>query len=287
MEKGKILQADYLDIIFDNRNKSYGGYELRKHYNRRALKAFGITCTIILFGIGTPFFLGKLNAKDPVIADKQDETVFVIHDVALPPKPPQAPEPPKPPKSMAPPPVAATVKNLPPIIMKDNNVKPDIKPPEIKDLEDKVSGPANNAGQNGDEIAMDHKLSKGPFGDGLDIKGEKNGKPDVTNDEPVRAADEMPEFPGGLSALQEYLRQNLRYPVVATEEGIEGLVVVSFIVNAGGEIEGTKVSRGIGGGCDKEALRVVNNMPKWKAGKRGGKAVKVWYTLPVNFKLLR
>lgn len=95
----------------------------------------------------------------------------------------------------------------------------------------------------------------------------------------------MPEYTGGMEALIEYLGSNIKYPDKAKEQGIEGKVFVSFIVEKDGSIGETKVSRGIGGGCDEEAVRVVSQMPNWTPGTQRGQAVRVSYNLPISFKL--
>lgn len=286
METNKILQSDYLDLIFDNRNKSYGGYELRKHYNRRALKALGITFSVILLGVGTPFILSQLNAKAPIMASNNAPDVIKITEVLLPlppPEPPHAPKPPEPIKAGTPP-AAKTIKNVVPDIVPNDLVKPDVKPPDIKDLKDAVSGPVTNPGENGTAVATTDKPHIGSYGNsGTDKKGE--GSENVAGKEARTFAEIMPEFPGGMAALLAFIQKKLRYPNEAREDGIEGRVIVRFVVNALGEIEGATIMRGIGGGCDKEALRVVNAMPKWRPGKQNGHNVKVYYTLPISFKL--
>jgi protein TonB len=103
--------------------------------------------------------------------------------------------------------------------------------------------------------------------------------------EPLTIAEVMPEFPGGKEALFAYIGKNLKYPEQAVEEGIEGVVYVTFVVEVDGSIAGVKVLRGIGGGCDEEALRVVRGMPNWKPGMQAGKPVRVKYNLPIRFKL--
>jgi protein TonB len=94
-----------------------------------------------------------------------------------------------------------------------------------------------------------------------------------------------PEFPGGIEALYKYLAENITYPQQAKDSGIQGRVYVTFVVEKDGSITGAKVLRGIGGGCDEEALRVVNAMPKWTPGKQLGEPVRVQFNLPVVFKL--
>jgi len=284
METNKILNADYLDIIFDNRNKNYGSYQLRKHYNGRALRALGITSLLLLLGAGTPFIIGKLNAGEPAALAGKTERTVVMDRILMPP-PEQPKEALKPPKAetAAPPAAAKTVRNNVPEIV--SNDKPVVKPPEIKDLDNAVSGPVDNPGENGTETALTKDPRKGSFGDGSAVEGAESGGGGPAVKEPVTFAEQMPEYPGGIKALMAYLKSNLRYPPAAAESGIEGRVVVTFIVGMDGSIEGARVVRGIGGGCDREALRVVNAMPKWKPGRQNGHKVKVYFTLPISFYL--
>jgi periplasmic protein TonB len=95
----------------------------------------------------------------------------------------------------------------------------------------------------------------------------------------------MPAFPGGETALYKYLAENIKYPQMAKESGIQGRVFVTFVVERDGSVTDVRVLRGIGGGCDEEAIRVVQNMPRWTPGKQRGKSVRVQYNLPVKFTL--
>lgn len=95
----------------------------------------------------------------------------------------------------------------------------------------------------------------------------------------------MPEFPGGEAALYKFLGENIKYPQMAKESGIQGRVFVTFVVERNGKVTDVRVLRGIGGGCDEEAIRVVGNMPAWTPGKQRGKSVRVQYNLPVKFTL--
>jgi len=97
--------------------------------------------------------------------------------------------------------------------------------------------------------------------------------------------EEMPSFPGGDIERNKFLAKNIVYPQQASENGIQGTVYVSFIVDTDGKIEDVKILRGIGGGCEEEALRVVKLMPRWKAGRQDGKTVRILYTMPIYFKL--
>ncbi len=95
----------------------------------------------------------------------------------------------------------------------------------------------------------------------------------------------MPEFPGGQAALMAYLSKNIKYPTIAQENGVQGRVIVQFVVNKDGSIVDARVARSVDPYLDKEALRVINSMPKWKAGMQRGKPVRVLYTCPVMFRL--
>jgi protein TonB len=108
---------------------------------------------------------------------------------------------------------------------------------------------------------------------------------EVQEQEIFQIVEEMPAYPGGDAKLMEYVAKNIKYPQIARETGIQGRVFVGFVVEPDGSVSNVKVLRGIGGGCDEEAMRVVKSMPKWKPGKQRGKAVRVSYMLPVNFKL--
>lgn len=107
----------------------------------------------------------------------------------------------------------------------------------------------------------------------------------IVEPEIFRVAESMPEFPGGEAAMRSFLSTNIKYPPLARELGIQGKVYVNFVVETDGSITKLKLFRGIGGGCDEEALRVVRSMPKWTPGKQIGKAVRVEFTLPIHFKL--
>ena len=108
---------------------------------------------------------------------------------------------------------------------------------------------------------------------------------EVVEQEIFQIVEEMPAFPGGEQKLMEYVGKNIKYPQIARETGIQGRVFIGFVVEPDGSVSNVKLLRGIGGGCDEEAMRVVKSMPKWKPGKQRGKAVRVSYQIPVFFKL--
>ena len=109
--------------------------------------------------------------------------------------------------------------------------------------------------------------------------------PKVEETKVFDVVEEMPQFPGGPSALFEYLSKNIKYPVVAEENGVQGRVIVTFVVERDGSITDVKVVKSVDPSLDKEAQRVVKSMPHWIPGKQNGSAVRVKYTVPVTFKL--
>ena len=108
---------------------------------------------------------------------------------------------------------------------------------------------------------------------------------EVEEQQIFQVVEEMPEFPGGMSECMKFLGKNIKYPTISQENGVQGRVIVQFVVNQDGSIVDAVVARGVDPYLDKEALRVVGMMPKWKPGKQRGKAVRVKYTLPVMFRL--
>lgn len=107
----------------------------------------------------------------------------------------------------------------------------------------------------------------------------------ASDDASALCAENSPEFAGGMEALSKFIADNIRYPEQAKRDNIQGKVLVRFAIDADGSVADAEVLRGIGGGCDEEALRVVNAMPKWKPGRVNGNPVRVQYTLPITFKL--
>ena len=267
MEVRKIFKADYLDLLFEGRNKNYGSYALRKEYPQR-LRNAGFFVMGMLGVLSGGAFMAK--AGKPVADRQVVVTISPVLPVLPPPArpktlPPQAP--PAPPRSARP-----AVKFTPPIIEKDKNVKTDEMPPDTKHLEKSIPALKNEKGIPGD---IEPGIAGKP-GTGVT---EAPAPPQI-----FRYVEQMPEFPGNVN---EYLSRNIRYPEAAREQGIEGRVTIQFIVGEDGTISDVKVvgTEHHGGGLEEEAVRVVRSMPAWQPGKQNGKTVKVYYMLPVWFRL--
>lgn len=268
MDINKILKSDYLDLLFEGRNKQYGGYELRRKYPERIRNAAIAGLTVIFLISAGPIIASLLQPKEG------PKKLAVLTPVTLtepPPIDPQKPPPPPPP-SEPPPPVKPTVKFTPPVIKKDEEVKEDEKPPKQEEMKDAAAGMKTEAGNV----------------DGIDpgiVDNPGTGTGVVAAPPPPQVYQFVEQMPKPEYDMGEYLSKHLQYPANAREAGIGGRVAVQFVVNEDGSITDVKVTRGIGGGCDQEAMRVVSQMPKWKPGKQNGKAVKVMYTQPITFRL--
>lgn len=270
MDINKILKSDYLDIVFEGRNKLYGGYDLRRKYPERMKKSGLTILALCLIGFGYNLFANRVKKASntpppPPIEVKLAEPPPIDDKIPPPPPPPSEP----------PPPVKPTVQFTPPEIKKDEEVKEEEKPAEQKDLKDAAAGIKT---QEGDINGIDPGIVDNP-GTGTGIV-EAAAAPEI-----FKVVEQMPEFPGGEAALYKYLADNVRYPERATNAGAQGTVRVKFVVNEDGTISQVDVARPIGNGMDEEAKRVVQGMPRWKPGKNNGKAVKVYFQVPIKFVL--
>lgn len=253
------VNPERVELVFEKRNKAYGGYVLRKKYEGRVVFAMIVSVIGIALLVAIPKIISVLTEKS--FNDKETMTEAVV--MAEP--PPIDKSAPPPPPVIPPPPVQQTIKFTPPKVVKDEEAQdPPPTQEEVKDVQ------VSTVTVEGDKDIID--IPADP------VVGEDEGKI-------FTVVEEMPGFPGGEAKLFEYLQKNIKYPPVARENGIQGRVYVTFVVDKDGKIKDAKILRGIGGGCDEEALRVVRSMPEWKAGRQNGRSVQVQYNLPVNFTL--
>jgi periplasmic protein TonB len=167
----------------------------------------------------------------------------------------------------APPPPAETPQVAEILDIVDNDEE--IEEEEIQSTED------TNQAITGPSSAVSSGFTTGPIATG-----------EVSDEEEIfQVVEQMPEFPGGMQKLLEYLGKNIHYPTMAQENGIQGRCIIEFVVNKDGSIVDPKVVKSLDPSCDKEAMRVVKSMPKWKPGLQRGKPVRVRYTVPVSFRL--
>jgi len=253
------------EIVFQNRNKNYGAYQLRKEYTRTlsTIVLSMIVASIVAFGI--KYFVDHYKpSEEEFVKTKIDVTQI---DLTPPQLDKNEPPPPPPPP---PPPVMETIKFVPPVI-KEDAVEEETPPPQEKVSESNVGT----------------VTQEGTGEENLQIPEENTGNAVIEEKAPeiFTVVQEMPEFPGGQAEMYKFIQKNIVYPPSAREAGISGKCYLRFVVNEDGKITNVEVLKGVPGcpECDREAVRVIKSMPAWKPGRQNGKEVKVYFTLPVNF----
>lgn len=273
MRSDLVLNLTMNDLVFKGRNKSYGAYFLRKTYDLNMTKGIIIGVGVFLLMITSPVFRNQKTIISPIFPDDVDDTLIFdgrpMPERIIKPKIASAPA--------AKPADPQTTR----VVADDKILKVPIEKPETTIVDNPIGTEPSGTGST-DPIGTDNG---GISGQG---NGTENGTAVGDNDDDnkyVPVPEVMPEFPGGPAELYKYISKNIRYPQMAYENGIEGIVVVQFVVDREGNITRTNVVREIGGGCEAEALRVVSKMPRWSPGKMGGKNVPVLFSLPIKFKL--
>ena len=282
MAKIDLYDPKWVDMVFAGKNKEYGAYQLRKGSSGRNIKS------LLILVIAAALVGGFLAWK--VIEQKQaEEQQAYMEAMELAKLQEQAKkEEKKKPEKVQPkieakkeiPVARETQKFTAPVIKKDELVKEENQVKQMDKLDDKVA-----VGAEDKEGVKDRTVEA--------VRSEiavaappppPAPKPEVAT-KVFDVVEEMPSFPGGNAALMSYLSSNTKYPVVAQENGVQGRVIVSFVVERDGSISDVKVARSVDPSLDREAQRVVKSMPKWKPGKQNGSAVRVKYTVPVVFRL--
>jgi protein TonB len=263
ISKFDLYRTEWLDLVFDDRNKEYGAYDLRKHYAGNLVKAMGIAFAgIALLFIGCAFLFKHI----PVEITKVVPITLNPRIVVITPKV----EHPKPQTTIVHPP-APTVANPPMVVAPDPESKP---PVTIDDLAGKNIGPVTTQGTGTTTIDVP------PVTQGTGTSSQPavdNGLHDVTG------LDVMPEPFGGTNAWSKFLQKNIHYPNQAVDAGVQGKVWITFIIEKDGHLSNITVEKGVGSGLDDEALRVLKLAPAWKPGKQNGQPVRVKYSIPINF----
>ncbi|MBS5613552.1 MAG: energy transducer TonB [Prevotella buccalis] len=277
MSKIDLISGEWTDLVFAGRNQAYGAYQLRKGTGKRnVISIIAVVALVLLCQIG----LSLKKAADAEARKRAAMTEVVeLSKLEQPKKKAEVKQQKKiqvePEKVVER--VKSSIKFTAPVIKKDNEVKPE---EELK-TQDELMNTKTAIG------AIDVKGNDDKGGEVLKLKeavAQPEPKPEVEN-KVFDVVEQMPSFPGGPSALMKYLSENVKYPVVAQENGVQGRVVVSFVVEKDGHITDVKVVRSVDPSLDKEAARVVRSMPSWIPGKQNGSAVRVKYNVPVSFKL--
>jgi protein TonB len=276
--KLNVNRIEWLDVVFANRNQSYGAYVLRREsgsYLKRAmLIAAGLFCGTVLLSAAYNRMEKPDSGKSLTPLIKKDSVQIVEVDLTKPEPPKPKQEKPKAAEPVSQEKVFNQVKYTPPRVVPDETPTLDI--PTIEDISKSVIGSVDVKGEVGGENAA-------PAG-----KNNNNANGDGVGDETIYDSYSLqtyPQFPGGMDAWSKFLSKNLRYPSLAVENNITGRVTVSFVIETNGEITNLKVLRGIGAGCDEEAIRVIKKSPLWSPGIQNGRKVRVSYIMPIVFRL--
>ncbi|UBM60328.1 TonB family protein [Marinilongibacter aquaticus] len=277
--KKNIIGENLDDIIFSNRNKAYGAYFLRKNYTKYLTRAAVLGVSACLLVIGGAWGFNKFIA--PNLEKEQVDVVDIdlskleeqLDEEEPPPPPPPPPEEPPPP-----PPEVKQVQFLPPEPKADEEVKIEEPPPTLEEVEKAV---ISNKDVEGDDVV--DAFTPPPPPPPAVTKPAGLAKP--KEEQIFTAVEQQPEFPGGTKAMYEYIGKNIKYPAAAQRANVSGRVFVKFVVEKDGSIGKIDVLKGIGFGCDEEAIRVIKSMPKWNPGRQNGKNVRVYFTMPVFYQL--
>ncbi|GAB3896253.1 energy transducer TonB [Spirosoma agri] len=260
------------EVIFQARHRAYGAFDLRQHYRPTLTRALGMGVGLFLLGLSAPMLYARLWPAD-LFKTQQSMTEVTLAKIA---EPPVETPVPIPPAEQAP--AVNTVRNLPLVVMPEADVVEEVLPPTTEQLQDATSGTQTAEGTGDiDVIAAPEATAPTAVEKAIEVAP----KPD----EVFIAVEQQPEYPGGIDALRTFLSKNLTYPRPAASSGIAGRVYVSFVVNSDGSLTDVHVQKGIGFGCDEEAVRVIQKMPRWKPGKQAGRPVRVRYNLPIVFTL--
>ncbi|MCJ7446843.1 MAG: energy transducer TonB [Bacteroidales bacterium] len=254
MKRNENKVPAFDEIIFENRNKEYGAYDLRKRY--KSVTSFSILsalafCSVIVVLL---FLKSEPGRALPV----PDEIIIITIDD-------YKPEVIKEPEVKPPAELFKAMKNVVPVVATDTTLPTDFIPTT-------------------EELTT--TLTDKDVNDTIAFITDAISEPEIPVEiEPVIFAKEMPEFPGGNQALLDYIAKNIKYPEEAIMNNIQGKVTLKFVVNADGSVNRIEILGGVDPLLDQEAIRVVSTLPKFRPGKQNGIPVPVWFMVPVNFQL--
>lgn len=269
MAKIDLTSQEWCDLIFEGRNKDYGAYKMRARAARRL--NFSVVLVIVIAAVG--FSIPRLIT---MVTPEKKEVMTEVTTLSQLEEPEVKQEEVQKVQPVAPPPPAlkSSIKFTAPVIKKDEEVADEDQMKSQEELtESKVTisiADVKGTDEEGGVLVEDLKeiVTEAPV-----------------EEEVFDMVEQNPQFPGGPAELMSYLSKNIRYPVIAQENGIQGRVICQFVVGSDGSIRDIKVMRGVDASLDKEAIRVIQSMPKWIPGRQNGKAVSVRFTLPVTFRL--
>jgi len=266
MAKIDLTSFEWRELIFQGKNKEYGAYKMRGDSDKRHNIAMLIVIVIAVVGFSLPKLIEMVKPK------QRDVNVEVTEFAKL--KPAEVKNDIKKIEKAPPPPeLKNSIKFTAPVIKKDEEVKDENQLKSQEDL-------------NKNNTAISIADVKNGKDDGIDIADVKQAVTQVEEPDKVYTVIEQnPQFPGGDAELLKYISSHINYPAVALENGIQGKVMLRFVVTKTGQVDKVEIIRSLDPACDKEAVRVVKTLPKFIPGKQNGINVAVWYNLPVTFRL--
>ena len=277
MAKIDLISNEWADIVFQGRNKVYGAYQLRRSTGKRNIWAM-----VFVAAVAAVTYLGLAAYNSYQAAQKakfEAEMEASLIETKKEAKVEKKTETPKVEQVQKVEKVKSSIAFTPPVIKKDSEVKPE----EEMKTQDELKETKTAIG------AFDVKGNDESGGTVLkaveEIATPEPPKQEAEQNKVFDVVEQQPQFPGGMGALNQWLGSNIKYPAMAAENGIEGRVIVQFVVERDGSVSGVHVVRGVDPSLDKEATRVVAQMPKWIPGKQNGQAVRSRFTVPVTFRL--
>lgn len=293
MAKIDLYDPKWVEMVFANKNKEYGAYKLRKGTSLRNIKALAILLIAAFLGGGyLAYQIKKHNddlAAQAAYAAKMEAAALEQAKKEQAERKKQQPK--AEPKKIEPekvvPQTRATVKFTAPVIKDDKDVKEEMPPMVKMNKETKAIGSESKEGVNDrTEVAARSTVATPdqivPKIEAPKVEAKQEAPAEDIATKVFTVAEQMPTFKGDVNS---WLSSHITYPAVAAEIGVQGKVIVKFVVGRDGSVSQAQVLRGVDPALDREALRVVNSMPKWNPGMNNGQAANVWFTLPITFRL--
>ena len=277
-----LSSREWCDLVFEGKNKDFGAYVIRTESPKRHNKA--VLWTIIgalIFGLLAFGFVKAnqyLEERRLAMQGDQEEVLIDMTPTEEPEQEQERLEQPKP--EVLPEEVLKSVKVTELQIVEDEKVK---KEDEIK-TQDELKETETAFGQKDNEEGTEDRNVTRTLKEEVVVEKPVE-KPKEVKEEIFRSVEQMPQFPGGDAALLKYLSSHINYPPMAAENNVQGKVLLQFVVEKDGKVGEVKVVRSVDKDLDREAVRVVKTLPKFTPGRQNGQPVRVWYTLPVQFKL--
>lgn len=279
-----LSSREWCDLVFEGKNKDFGAYEMRTTSTKRHNKAVLYTIIGAILVVAAAVSIAKVQEylaerRLAELAEQEEVLIDMEQNEEPEEEEQQKLEQPKP--EVLPEEVLNTVKVTELRIVEDEKVKAE---DEIK-TQDELKETTTAFGQKDNDKGTEDRNVTRTLKDEVVVEKKVETVVEKKTEEIFKSVEQPPAFPGGDAALMKYLSSHIQYPTMAQENNIQGKVVVQFVVEKDGHVGDVKVVRSVDKDLDREAVRVCKSLPKFTPGRQNGQAVRVWYTLPVNFKL--